>query len=107
MDLQEIGDCVLMLEGHKGPLKDMAVAADGSVVVTASEDGTARAWDLVSAMSLSEAEHIFSDVSSNMLSFHLAGPEFLPTLSKTAPQLTQIPVLASRVVKMGRASCME
>ena len=39
---------MLMLEGHSGPLKDMALAADGSVVVTASEDGTARAWDLVS-----------------------------------------------------------
>ena len=37
-----------MLEGHSGPLKDMALAANGSVVVTASEDGTARAWDLVS-----------------------------------------------------------
>lgn len=45
--VQEIGDCVLMLEGHSGPLKDMAIAANGSVVVTASEDGTARAWDLV------------------------------------------------------------
>ena len=45
--LQEIGDCVLMLEGHTGALKDMAIAANGSVVVTASEDGTARAWDLV------------------------------------------------------------
>lgn len=49
---QEIGDCVLMLEGHTGPLKDMATAADGSVVVTASEDGTARAWDLVSNTNL-------------------------------------------------------
>lgn len=50
--MQEIGDCVLMLEGHSGPLKDMAIAANGSVVVTASEDGTARAWDLVSTCSL-------------------------------------------------------
>lgn len=40
-----------MLEGHTGPLNDMAVAADGSLVVTASEDGTARAWDLVSPLS--------------------------------------------------------
>lgn len=43
---------MLMLEGHTGPLKDMATAADGSVVVTASEDGTARAWDLVSITNL-------------------------------------------------------
>ena len=38
-----------MLEGHTAPVKDMATAADGSMVVTASEDGTARAWDLVSS----------------------------------------------------------
>lgn len=50
--LQEIGDCVLMLEGHSGPLTDMAVAADGSLVVTTSEDGTARAWDLVSSLAI-------------------------------------------------------
>ena len=42
----EIGDCMLLLEGHKGPITDMAVAADGSVVVTASKDGTARVFDL-------------------------------------------------------------
>ena len=46
--LQEIGDCVLLLEGHSAPLTDMATAANGSVVITASEDGTARVWDLVS-----------------------------------------------------------
>lgn len=46
--LQEIGDCVLLLEGHSKPITDMATAANGSVVVTASEDATARVWDLVS-----------------------------------------------------------
>lgn len=38
---------MLLLEGHTAPLTDMVTAADGSVVVTASEDGTARVWDLV------------------------------------------------------------
>ena len=42
----EIGDCVLLLEGHTAGILDMATAADGSLLVTASEDHTARIWEL-------------------------------------------------------------
>ena len=42
----EIGDCVLLLGGHTGPLTNVAAAADGSVLITTSSDGTARVWEL-------------------------------------------------------------
>lgn len=42
----EIGDCVLLLGGHVGPLTNIAAAADGSVLVTTSSDGSARVWEL-------------------------------------------------------------
>jgi WD40 repeat protein len=42
----EIGDCVLELEGHAGPVTALAITADGSLTVTASEDGTARAYEM-------------------------------------------------------------
>ena len=42
----EIGDCVLLLGGHAGPLTNVAAAADGSVLITTSSDGTARVWEL-------------------------------------------------------------
>lgn len=41
----EIGDCVLVMEGHSGPITSMAITDDGSLVVTTSEDGTARAFE--------------------------------------------------------------
>ena len=53
--MQEIGDCVLLLDEHTGPLTDMAVSADGAVLATASEDGTARVWDMVSLFNPSSA----------------------------------------------------
>lgn len=42
----EIGDCVLMLEGHQGPVTDLAASSDSSILVTASADQTARVWSL-------------------------------------------------------------
>jgi WD40 repeat protein len=42
----EIGDCVLLLVGHGGGITDLAAAADGRLLVSASADGTARAWEL-------------------------------------------------------------
>ena len=42
----EIGDCVLLLGGHTGPLTNVAAAADGSLLITTSSDGTARVWEL-------------------------------------------------------------
>ena len=38
----EIGDCVLLLAGHSGPLTDVAASADGALLVTGAADGTAR-----------------------------------------------------------------
>ena len=34
-----------MLEGHKARLNTVAIGDDGQLVVTASDDGTARLWD--------------------------------------------------------------
>ena len=34
------------LNGHKGPVLDVAISANSRKLVTASEDGTARLWDL-------------------------------------------------------------
>ena len=42
----EIGDCVLLLGGHTGPLTNAAAAADGSLLITTSSDSTARVWEL-------------------------------------------------------------
>ncbi len=38
----EIGDCVLLLAGHSGPLTDVAASADGALLLTGAADGTAR-----------------------------------------------------------------
>lgn len=40
----EIGDCVLVMEGHTAPVTSVAVA--GSVLLTSSQDCTVRAWDM-------------------------------------------------------------
>ena len=42
----EIGDCVLLMEGHTAAVTDLGVANDGSVLVTSSADHTARVWSL-------------------------------------------------------------
>ena len=42
----EIGDCVLLMEGHKAAVTDVAVAEEGSLLVTSSADHTARVWGL-------------------------------------------------------------
>ena len=33
-----------MLEGHSGPVRGLAYSADGTVLASASTDGTARIW---------------------------------------------------------------
>ena len=40
----EIGDCVLVMEGHTGPLTNAALA--GQVLLTSSQDCTVRVWDM-------------------------------------------------------------
>ena len=35
----EIGDCVLLLAGHGGPLTDVAASADGALLLTGAADG--------------------------------------------------------------------
>lgn len=42
----EIGDCVLLMEGHTAAVTDVAVAEEGSLLVTSSADHTARVWGL-------------------------------------------------------------
>ena len=42
----EIGDCVLLMEGHTAAVTDCAVAEEGSLLVTSSADHTARVWGL-------------------------------------------------------------
>lgn len=37
-----------MIAGHSGPISALALSGDGKVVATASEDGTAVAWDVAS-----------------------------------------------------------
>ncbi len=39
------GTCKHVLEGHKARLNTVAIGDDGQLVVTASDDGTARLWD--------------------------------------------------------------
>jgi WD40 repeat protein/DNA-binding SARP family transcriptional activator len=41
----ESGDEVITLEGHSGPLTDIAWSPDGRSIATASEDGSARIFD--------------------------------------------------------------
>jgi WD40 repeat protein/3',5'-cyclic AMP phosphodiesterase CpdA len=38
---------VRVLAGHTGPVGDLAFSSDGSLVVTASDDGTARIWETI------------------------------------------------------------
>ena len=42
----EIGDCVLLLSGHTAAISNVVAAADGSVLLTTSVDGSARVWEL-------------------------------------------------------------
>ena len=43
--MQTRGTLRATLSGHQGPINDAAFSADGSRVVTASDDNTARVWD--------------------------------------------------------------
>lgn len=38
---------VRVLAGHSGPVWDLAFSSDGALVVTASDDGTARIWETI------------------------------------------------------------
>ena len=40
------GDLIGTFEGHEDGINCLAIAADESVLVSGSEDGTARIWDL-------------------------------------------------------------
>ena len=40
----EIGDCVLVMDGHSGPVTSIALA--GNTLVTGSADKCARVWDM-------------------------------------------------------------
>ncbi|KAK9809322.1 hypothetical protein WJX73_004674 [Symbiochloris irregularis] len=40
----EIGDCVLVMEGHTGPITSIALA--GQLLLTSSQDSTVRVWDM-------------------------------------------------------------
>ncbi|MCJ1428182.1 hypothetical protein MMC29_006090 [Sticta canariensis] len=40
----EIGDCVLVMEGHTAPVTGVALA--GTVLLTSSQDSTLRVWDM-------------------------------------------------------------
>lgn len=42
---EERADSSLRLRGHRGAINSVAYNADGSKIVTASDDGTARIWD--------------------------------------------------------------
>lgn len=42
----EIGDCVLLMEGHTAAVTGLAVSEEGSLLVTSSADHTARVWGL-------------------------------------------------------------
>lgn len=46
----EIGDCVLLLEEHQGPIACLAISTDGQTLVSGSEDSVAIVWDLSSGI---------------------------------------------------------
>ena len=41
----DTGECMKTLEGHDGRVMSAVFSADGSLVLTASEDGTCGVWD--------------------------------------------------------------
>lgn len=41
----ESGNLLMTLEGHSRPVNDLAVSVDGSLMVSASDDGTLKVWD--------------------------------------------------------------
>jgi len=46
-----------ILAGHRGPLRSVQFSPDGNRLLTASEDGTARLWDLLARVLVSFAGH--------------------------------------------------
>ena len=49
------GDLIGTFEGHEDGINCLAIAADESVLVSGSEDGTARIWDLEAAEAEAES----------------------------------------------------
>jgi WD40 repeat protein/serine/threonine protein kinase len=45
-DLMTTGKCVHVLKGHTGPVWSVSLSKDSRFAVSASEDGTARTWDV-------------------------------------------------------------
>jgi WD40 repeat protein len=44
-------------EGHTGPVKDCAVSSDGSIIVSAGDDATVRAWDVSTGAETQRLSH--------------------------------------------------
>ena len=65
-----------VLAGHKGRLMDLAYSPDGGLIVTASDDGTARLWDADTGRALRVLEH---DARVSSAAFDAEGAHVLTT----------------------------
>ena len=65
------GDLIGTFEGHEDGINCLAIAADESVLVSGSEDGTARIWDLEA---IDEANPVSLPTASSM-SMTMQSPE--------------------------------
>ncbi len=80
----ETGETLAKLEEHKGPVFDVAVAADGSRLVTASRDASAIVWQLDDPKS--DAADATADVRSPLLDAVSAFHRLIKSARKAEPK---------------------
>lgn len=54
---QSPSPCLMTLRGHTGPVNACAVSPDGAQIVSASDDGTVRVWDVAAGIELLLLRH--------------------------------------------------
>jgi len=106
----EIGDCVLLLGGHTGPLTNVAAAADGSLLITTSSDGTARVWELEKGECLhvliGHTAAVYTHLFKHMQWLHTVDRQsFLPWTGACTNSTCPLTMVLTHLIRLQHRSC--